>query len=222
MQEYWNKKLRQNATFKSSLKYLNINACQIDTTHPSWDTVESNQCDIYRAIIKTKLIKAKLLTGTNNLQGNRARFNQFNIDPTCLLYEEDPETREHFLVSCQRLHQQREPFLKQLQAECESMYPASWSYIAISTTSLIQLILDPTHFTCYPNVHVCTESISILLAYRLHVARTASIASLIELRLNFANCNYFKMKNYSQWWLFRFFSGAPNAKEGFTSTNQPM
>ena len=137
--------------------------------------VESNQRDVYRATIK-----AKLLTGTYNLQGNRARFNQFNIDPTCLLCEGEPETREHFLVGCPTLHQQREPFLKQLEAECESMYPGSWSHIAISTNSLTQLILDPTHFTCYPNLHVCTESISRLLAYRLHVTRTAIIASLTK------------------------------------------
>ena len=175
VQEYWNEKLRQDAASKSSLKYLNINACQIGSTHPSWDTVESNQRDVYRATIK-----AKLLTGTYNLQGNRARFNQFNIDPTCLLCEGEPETREHFLVGCPTLHQQREPFLKQLEAECESMYPGSWSHIAISTNSLTQLILDPTHFTCYPNLHVCTESISRLLAYRLHVTRIAIIASLTK------------------------------------------
>ena len=31
-------KSRKDAASKSSLKYLNINACQIGTTHPSWDT----------------------------------------------------------------------------------------------------------------------------------------------------------------------------------------
>ena len=175
VQEYWNEELRNDAASKSSLKYLNINACKIGTVHPTWDTVESNQRDVYRATIKTKL-----LTGTYNLQGNRAKFNQFNIDPTCLLCDGDPETREHFLVCCPKLQQQREPFLKQLEAECENMYPGSWANIAISPTSLTQLILDPTHFTCYPNLHVHTEPISRMLTYRLHVTRTAIIASLTK------------------------------------------
>ena len=63
VQEYWNEKSRQDAASKSSLKYLNISACQIGTMHPSWDTAESNQRDAYRATIK-----AKLLTGTYNLR----------------------------------------------------------------------------------------------------------------------------------------------------------
>ena len=56
VQEYWNEKLRQDAASKSSLKYLNINACQICTTHPSWDTVESNQRDVYRATSKQSFL----------------------------------------------------------------------------------------------------------------------------------------------------------------------
>ena len=67
-----------------------------------------HQRDVYRASIKIKL-----LTGTYNLQRNRAKFNQFDIDPTCLLCGEDPENREHFLVCCSTLQNQRDPFIKQ-------------------------------------------------------------------------------------------------------------
>ncbi len=170
---FWNNKLRQDAASKSSLKYLNTNSCKIGSIHPIWDTVELNQRDVYRATIKVKL-----LTGTYNLQGNRARFNQFDIDPTCLLCSSEPETRGHFLVSCHVLHQQRSVFISQLETECEKLHPGCWSSVAADPASLTQLILDPTYYTCYPNLHICTEPISRLLIYRLHVTRSAILTSL--------------------------------------------
>ena len=35
--------------------------------------------------------KAKLMTGTYVLQSNRAKFNQYSVDPTCLLCGDDTE-----------------------------------------------------------------------------------------------------------------------------------
>ena len=41
--------------------------------------------------IKKAGFKAKLMTGTYVLQSNRAKFNQFSVDPTCLLCNDDAE-----------------------------------------------------------------------------------------------------------------------------------
>ena len=75
-----------------------------------------------------------------------------------------------------------------------------------------------------------------LFCFKMHVTRTAIIATLtkkltsptvtfskwITFFLNFAYCDFSKMKNYYQLWLYRIISGTPTAKEGSTSTNQPM
>ena len=47
--------------------------------------------------IKKAGIKARLMTGTYVLQSNRAKFNQYKVDPTCTLCEDEPEGQEHFL-----------------------------------------------------------------------------------------------------------------------------
>ena len=48
--------------------------------HPVLKTVRPNPIDVEQAAIK-----AKILTGTYTLQSNRAKFNQHEVDPTCLL-----------------------------------------------------------------------------------------------------------------------------------------
>ena len=50
--------------------------------------------------IKKAGFKAKLMTGTYVLQSNRAKFNQYSVDPTCLLCGDDAEDMIHFLLKC--------------------------------------------------------------------------------------------------------------------------
>ena len=47
--------------------------------------------------IKKAGIKARLMIGTYVLQSNRAKFNQYKVDPTCTLCGDEPEDQEHFL-----------------------------------------------------------------------------------------------------------------------------
>ena len=50
--------------------------------------------------IKKAGMKARFMTGTYVLQSNRTKFNQYSVNPTCLLCGEDPEYLEHFLLKC--------------------------------------------------------------------------------------------------------------------------
>ena len=56
-------------------------------------------------------MKARLLTGTYPLQSNRARFNQFKVNPQCPLCKKQPKTREHFIVICEMLKPVITPYI---------------------------------------------------------------------------------------------------------------
>lgn len=173
VEAHWLHNLQVEAKQKTSLKYLNISHCTMGKVHPTWDSVLPNQRDVYRASIK-----ARLLTGTYILQGNKARFNQNQINPTCLLCNNGDETREHFISACQKLQSVRDPFLNSLQSAVECQYPDCWADVSSSYQSLTQLILDSTQFTSYPNLHVVVEPIARTLIYRLHVKRNALMREL--------------------------------------------
>ena len=56
-------------------------------------------------------VKLKLVTGTYILQVSRYAFSQNEIDPTCLMYKEEPETVGHFLIRCSALAEVRQPIM---------------------------------------------------------------------------------------------------------------
>ena len=64
---YWDQETRKEASIKTSLKYLNIDALEIGTVHPVWRTLSANTREVEMAAVK-----ARLLTGTYVLQANRA------------------------------------------------------------------------------------------------------------------------------------------------------
>ena len=63
--------------------------------------------------IKKAGIKARLMPGTYFLQ---FKFNQYSVDPTCLLCGENPEDHEHFLLRCRSLTESRDPFIKTIKS----------------------------------------------------------------------------------------------------------
>ena len=93
---------KEEAENKTSVKYLNQDKLKVGQCHPVWGTVRSNILDNKRA-----QLKCKLLTGTYILQGNRAAFNQYTVDPTCKLCGEAPETRQHFISECSTFDSER-------------------------------------------------------------------------------------------------------------------
>ena len=82
-------------------------------------------------------MKLKRVTGTYILQVNRSAFNQNEIDPTCLICKEEPETVDHFLIRCSALAEVRQPIMDSILrcAECFMQTP-------IETEILVQLLLD--------------------------------------------------------------------------------
>ena len=66
--------------------------------------------------IKKAGFKAKLMTGTYVLQSNRAKFNQYSVDPTCLLCGDDAEDMIHFLLKCRCLSEPRDQFMEKINS----------------------------------------------------------------------------------------------------------
>ena len=66
--------------------------------------------------IKKAGFKAKLMTGTYVLQSNRAKFNQYSVDPTCLLCGDDTEDMIHYLLKCRSLSKPCDQFTEKISS----------------------------------------------------------------------------------------------------------
>ena len=81
------------------------------------------------------------------MQSNRSAFNQYAINPACVLGEEDAETREHFIAKCptyEDIRKRSKDKLKQVLEHSNSLQPKS---LVENTGKFTQLILDCTHGT---------------------------------------------------------------------------
>jgi len=99
---HWEEKLRDEASSKSSLKYLDIKKLKLGKTHLLWTNAGFETTAITKAIVK-----CRLLLRVYTLQANIHKFNQYEVDPTCPLCKLGPDDRTHFLVTCERLQTHR-------------------------------------------------------------------------------------------------------------------
>ena len=174
---YWSTDMRTDAAGKSSLRFLNSSSFTIGQVHPLWKTLSSNPREVVKAAIK-----ARVLTGTYVLQANRAKFNQFEVDPTCQLCKSGPEDRLHFILHCQALDDVRQKYLLKLKNRLHNYYSSNEiDTIYQADNILLQIILDPTHpdlqcISCTPPVAELTweiEPVTRSLCYSLHSKRSA-------------------------------------------------
>ena len=108
---YWVDKIKLEASEKSSLKFLNTQNYKIGEVHYLWKNAGFNLMAIKKAGFK-----AKLMTGTYVLQSNRAKFNQYSVNPTCLLCGDDAEDMIHFLLKCRCLSEPRDQFMEKISS----------------------------------------------------------------------------------------------------------
>ena len=127
--------------------------------------------------------KARLMTGTYMLQATRARFNQHQVDPTCLLCCKEPENVEHFLFRCESLTQVRDQFLHKIyQSLQKSVGVGHFDIIKSNDTVLTTTILDCTTLIdvvgepVMDNVLHEIESTARGLCFALHKKRTALLS----------------------------------------------
>ena len=78
---------------KSSLKYINIDSCQIGKVHNSWKLTSNSFRDVHRTQIKGSYIH----------QSNRSKFNKYTVPYTCLLCKVESEEVRHNLLEYPKL-----------------------------------------------------------------------------------------------------------------------
>ena len=98
---YWISKLQAEQKTKKTL--CRLRPTDDGSRHPIWTTVRGCQA------VREATIKARMLLGAYLLQSHRARFNQCDVDATCMLCREADEDLVHFLAVCP-LHQRTRQF----------------------------------------------------------------------------------------------------------------
>ena len=78
VEKFWLKRLQNDATAKTTLKYLAIKHLEVGTSQPLWKMKLKT-----RIAVKKSIIKARIITGTLVLQKDRHRFNKFDISSIC-------------------------------------------------------------------------------------------------------------------------------------------
>jgi hypothetical protein len=106
VKNFWVMKLKRTAIEKSSLKHINLIYLSEGEPHPVWPE------DAPPVGILAASYRAKMLSGTYILQSTRAKFNQHEVDPICLLCREEEEDMIHFIVRCPALKAIRSTKLK--------------------------------------------------------------------------------------------------------------
>ena len=138
--------------------------------HPIYSSVRPNLHDVQRAEFK-----AKMITGTYILQANRAKFNQFDVNPTCGLCHQQPETREHFIAQCNSLSKIRNHFITRA---AKLLHISPYVLSSLEASKFTQLCLDFTHpiltnyfkipSECYDKLEYCKRK----YIFNIHYSRS--------------------------------------------------
>ena len=147
------------------------------TAHMVWGSLTANPREVEMASVK-----ARLLTGTYVLQANRARFNQYEVNPTCTICKEEPENRLHFILRCKQLDDNRRYQLNRIKQLLHDIYsPDIADAIIEDQNILLQVILDCSHPSLQgladnpplESLGTEIEPMSRSLCYGLHLRRAA-------------------------------------------------
>ena len=97
--KYTEKSWKNEINGKCLLKYLNPDqdVLSVGKSHTVWASVQYNIQVRKRGRTKSEM---KLLTGSFTIQANIANFNKYTVNPTCKLWNAEPEDRQHFLARC--------------------------------------------------------------------------------------------------------------------------
>ncbi len=180
LKEYWVNYVSTQAVYLQKARFLNPLVYCIGKPHPVIRHASNHVRDVQKCTVKLQV-----LTGSYILQAHRAKFNQFEVKPECLLCGEEPETRTHFLVTCKSLQEQRLEPLSQIQDILEqSAQPEVAKEICSDAVFCTALLLDCTSKTItekvlLTKVHIAEiEQISQRLIFSLHVTRKSMLTLL--------------------------------------------
>jgi hypothetical protein len=176
--QFWIDFLVEDKNSKSSLNLMSVNTCKIGQCHPVWKTVRPNPIDVEKAAIK-----ARILTGTYTLQSNRAKFNQHDVDPTCLLCKEGPENRQHFIFTCKITEPARKKFLTKI---IDTVQSSKLDVDVSNLPTLLQLVVDCSGIIgVNPQYEILRKNIEIFsreLVYSIHICHSRLLGAMHKAR----------------------------------------
>ena len=136
--KYWNEALIEDCMGKSTIYGCNFHILSIGKQHTIWKSLACNTRDVRRGAVKVRL-----LTGTYIVQSTVSRFNQYQVDPTCLLCRSAPEDYLHMIVECGALLKYRKDYMCTLKSIIDSECgPRTWSNF--TKDDILQLCIDCT------------------------------------------------------------------------------
>ena len=71
-------------------------------------------------------IHGKLVSGTYILQTSKAKFNQYEVSSQCPLCGMEPEHLVHFMLTCEKIEEVRQPFISKLETLITSHHGSHW------------------------------------------------------------------------------------------------
>ena len=169
---FWHFQNQQEVNEKSTLSHFKLQENSARFPHQLWLGSKYSPSASRKAAIK-----AKIVTNTYRLQSNKAKFNKYEVNPTCVMCDEGDETREHFILTCKALSQKRDPYLARLT----NMLTPILGNLDTNTEKLFELIVDcsstrlDSNLTENNNIQSQIESIGRDLLYTLHCQRATML-----------------------------------------------
>ena len=155
---HWENKLKDEAGKKKTLRFLNLQACSIGSTHPVWDTGPDPMQVVMATVKATMLVDRYPLTGLK-CAGKKG----LDRCPHCNL---DSETLCHFLLHCPMYTDLRTSYLIRLQQAIPHV-----NLQATTDDELTTIILDPSHVACDEEKGKYLEGLTRRLCFALHNRR---------------------------------------------------
>ena len=113
VQEFWQRSLIEEATDRSTLKWLIIHDSWLGRLHPLWSCCRGKP---YQT--KAATIRATLLIGRYGLQEEKVKFTKQETNPVCPLCHVESEDVVHFITRCPK----RQPSIQDMIKDLQKLY----------------------------------------------------------------------------------------------------
>ena len=142
--DFWQTKLRDDASTKPSLLYFKPQFMSLQAPHPLWTTSKQNPFEINKS-----LVVAKMLSGQYRSDWHCRHWSKFNKDGFCPLCPGTsiPGTLEHMLVLCPALDDKRRLLLDYWFEQTQNnqhLQKLLQTMLSSKLAVLIQFLLDPS------------------------------------------------------------------------------
>ena len=174
----WNRRLKEECAGKSSLRWLHLPPDE--QLHIIWRDIN---CPSHT---RKATIKARMTTGCYILQADVKRFNQNEVNATCLLCDiGEPENIDHFLCRCSYppIKDSRERFLPRLIQLLHTALGFERLDEQSEYNEIVQLVLDCTAYDpdeshTHDTAWLALESHAREYCYELHRLQYAAVKEL--------------------------------------------